>query len=66
MVVASKLTGKEYLAHKGKALGSFLGRNVLSEGFEEAAQYAIDKGTEDYFSKKYNKQMIKNGIRWYN
>jgi len=26
----------------------------ISEGFEEGAQFAISKGTEDYFNKKYN------------
>ena len=54
----AKLPFKEWTMYKAKTFGGFMAKNVLSEGYEEWAQYAIDKSTNDYYTKKYNKQTV--------
>lgn len=54
----AKLPFKEWSMYKAKTFGGFMAKNVLSEGYEEWAQYAIDKSTNDYYTKKYNKQTV--------
>ena len=54
----SELPYKEWALHKAKTIGGFAAKNILSEGYEEWAQYAIDKSTDDYFTRKYNKQSV--------
>lgn len=54
----SALPYKEWVLHKAKTIGGFAAKNILSEGYEEWAQYAIDKSTDDYFTRKYNKQSV--------
>jgi hypothetical protein len=57
-VTAGALPMKEFVVHYGKQVGGFLVKNTLTEGLEESAQYAIDKSTNDYYTKKYNKEAV--------
>jgi hypothetical protein len=57
-VTAGALPMKEFAIYRAKQAGGFLVKNTLTEGLEESAQYAIDKSTNDYYTKKYNKEAV--------
>jgi len=52
----SALPLKERALFEIKAVGNSFFKNAFMEGVEEGAQYAIGKSTDDYYTKKYNKE----------